>query len=158
VATQHEPQVAAEETQRVHPAALGGLHRVDAEQLRAVFEHTVAVESERHEDEVALAVGVKAAKHVGEHAQARLAQAPVLRQTAVGVDRPRDPCRGGERDLALGHAPVQLVLRVAAHEMRALRADQLPQPPHAHPLANGVRQGRALGGEGRRDDLEFIRK
>ena len=121
--------------------------RFELQQQRAVLERAVVVDADRHEHEVALAVRVEPAQHVVEDAEARLAEASVAREPALGVERLRHPVLGRHRDVALEHPAVELVAGTAAHEVRAHRPDELLQRPDAGPLADGVRERGAVRGE-----------
>ena len=158
-AAQQQPKLIADEAQRAPqrtPAAGLRGRGIASQQLRAVFEHAVVVEAERHEHQVALAMRVKAAQHVVEHAKARRTERAVARQPALGVHRLRHAGLGGHGDVAFEHAPVQIVFRIAAHEVRAHRTDQVAQAPRPRPLTDGVGQRGAFGGEVRGDDVVHV--
>ena len=64
--------------------------------------------------------------------------------------------RGRHRDVAFEDAPIERVVRVAAHEIGAGGAHEALHRPDARPLSDRVAQGRALGREVRQKDVVHV--
>ena len=100
---------------------------------------------------------MKAAHHVVEHAQARLAHAAIARQPALGKYGLRHAGLGRHHDVALEHPPVKLVAGIAPHEIGAGRAHQRRERPDARPLAHRVGERRLVGGHEARQHVVHVR-
>jgi len=107
---------------------------VQLEQLAAVFQHAVVVETDGDEDQVApafLLAFVEGFQHVVEQAEFRRPQATIDGESAFGEYRLGDPGFGGHLHVAGEHGAVQGVAGIAPHEISAHGADQLLQRPDA---------------------------
>ena len=128
-------------------ASRGPRAAVEFEQQRAVLEHAVVVDADRHENQVALAVRVEGLDHVVEEPELGRAQLAVHRQPALRKHRLRHAELGRHLHIALQHDAIQRVARIAPHEVSAHRPDQRLQRPDSGPLAYRVGQRDLLRGQ-----------
>ena len=126
------------------------------EQKGAILEDAVVIDPHRDEDEVPGPVRIETPDHVVEEPEPRGSERAVPREPAFRIHGLRNAVRGRHRDVAFENTPVERVVRVPTHEIRAGGTHEALHRPDARPLSDRVAQSRPLRREIRKKDVVHV--